>query len=78
MPGFPIPPLVFAAASIAMLILAFLERPTESSIALATVALGVPLFMYFKRTRRTVRAANAGGDGISETAENHGTSEGRD
>jgi APA family basic amino acid/polyamine antiporter len=63
MPGFPIPPLVFAAASIAMLILAFLERPTESSIALATVALGVPLFMYFKRKQRSVRAhAEDGGE----------------
>jgi len=71
MPGYPIPPLVFAAASIAMLILAFLERPTESSIALATVALGVPLYIYFRRTRRAARAVGPGGDEPGETAEGH-------
>jgi APA family basic amino acid/polyamine antiporter len=52
MPWFPLPPVIFAAVSAVVLVLAFLQRPLESSVALATVALGIPLYGYFSRTRR--------------------------
>jgi APA family basic amino acid/polyamine antiporter len=52
MPGYPIPPLVFAAVSLAILILAYFERPVESSIAVVTVALGLPFYVFFSRSRR--------------------------
>jgi APA family basic amino acid/polyamine antiporter len=52
MPGYPIPPLVFAAVSALILVLAYLERPVESSIAVATVALGIPFYSYFAISRR--------------------------
>jgi APA family basic amino acid/polyamine antiporter len=52
MPGYPLPPLVFAAASVMILVLAYLERPVESSIAVVTVALGIPFYAYFAASRR--------------------------
>ena len=55
MPLYPVPPLVFIAASLAILTLAYLERPVESTIALATVALGLPVYILFRRNRSEVR-----------------------
>jgi APA family basic amino acid/polyamine antiporter len=52
MPLYPLPPLVFALASCLILVLAYLERPVESSIALGTVGLGIPVFFLFRRRRR--------------------------
>lgn len=49
LPGFPVTQIVYMAAGIMILILSFLERPAESSIALATVAVGVPAYFIFKR-----------------------------
>jgi APA family basic amino acid/polyamine antiporter len=49
MPLFPLPPLVFAGTSGVMLVLAYFERPVESSIALGTVGLGVLFFFLFRR-----------------------------
>ncbi len=54
-PLYPVPPLVFIAASLAILTLAYLERPVESTIALATVALGLPVYILFRRNRSEVR-----------------------
>jgi len=51
MPLYPIPPLLFASVSLAMLVLAYAERPLESSIALGTVAMGIPAFALFRRLR---------------------------
>ena len=52
MPLYPLPPILFASASLLMLVLAFFERPAESSIALGTVGLGVPVFFLFRRWHR--------------------------
>lgn len=49
--GFPVPQIIFLAAGILILVLAFLERPLESGIALFTVATGVPFYFVFKRFR---------------------------
>jgi APA family basic amino acid/polyamine antiporter len=46
--------LIFAAVSCAILVLAYFERPVESSIALITVAAGVPFYLSFAKARRRV------------------------
>lgn len=51
-PLYPIPPLVFIATSLAILTLAYLERPVESTIALATIAIGVPVYFLFNMSRK--------------------------
>ncbi|MFC1660824.1 APC family permease [Gemmatimonadota bacterium] len=49
MPGYPIPPVVFSVVSVLMLVLAYFERPVESSVALATVGLGLPFYFLFRK-----------------------------
>ncbi len=48
MPGYPLVPLVYIGFGIGILVLAFQERPLVSSIALATTALGIPVYSIFK------------------------------
>ena len=43
---------LFASVSLAILLLAYTERPVESSIALATVAIGIPFYLSFARAKR--------------------------
>jgi len=50
MPGYPIIPIVFITAAVAMLVLSFLERPGPSLLAIATVAAGIPVYLAFKKT----------------------------
>jgi APA family basic amino acid/polyamine antiporter len=54
-PGFPIVPALYVVASGSILVLAYLERPLESTVSLATVAAGVPAYAIFRRTNRTAR-----------------------
>lgn len=49
MPGFPVVPVAFALVSALILVLAFGQRPVESSIALLTVAAGIPCYFLFRR-----------------------------
>ncbi len=56
-PLFPIIPIVYLCVSIAILVLAYLERPVESSIALGTVLVGIPAYFAFTSTRRRTDAA---------------------
>lgn len=49
-PGFPVNQIIYIAAGIMILVLSFLERPGESAIALATVAIGIPAYFIFKRS----------------------------
>jgi APA family basic amino acid/polyamine antiporter len=49
LPGFPFVHIIFIVAGIAILILAFFERPLESSIAILTALSGIPVFYWFKR-----------------------------
>jgi APA family basic amino acid/polyamine antiporter len=48
-PGYPVLPAFFILASLAILVLAFLERPGESSIALGVILAGVPAFYFLRR-----------------------------
>jgi len=50
MPGYPYLPAFFILCSALILVLAFLERPVESSIALGVVAAGIPAFYLLRRS----------------------------
>jgi APA family basic amino acid/polyamine antiporter len=49
MPGFPFAPIIYILAGITILTLAFFQRPMESSIAIATVLVGIPVYWVFKK-----------------------------
>lgn len=51
MPGYPLVPALYILAGLCMLVLSFFERPWESSLALATVIVGIPAFYIFKKKR---------------------------
>ncbi len=51
LPGFPLVPLFYILMGISILVLGFLERPSESSIAILMVLIGVPVFLIFKKSR---------------------------
>jgi len=48
-PGFPVVQLIYIFSALLILILAFFERPVESSIAILTVILGIPVFYFFRK-----------------------------
>jgi APA family basic amino acid/polyamine antiporter len=48
MPGYPVIPIVYILAGVSILILGFLEGPVPSSIAILTVAAGIPAYFIFK------------------------------
>jgi APA family basic amino acid/polyamine antiporter len=47
--GFPVIQIIYITAGILILVLSFLERPLESSIALVTVLVGIPFYFIFKK-----------------------------
>jgi len=49
LPGFPVTQIVYILTGIMILVLSFLERPAESSIALGVVVAGIPAYYLFKR-----------------------------
>jgi APA family basic amino acid/polyamine antiporter len=49
LPGFPVVPIVYILAGISILVLGFFERPAESSVAIAMVLVGIPVFFVFKK-----------------------------
>ena len=63
MPGFPLAQILYLLPAFGILVLSFLERPRESSIALLTIALGIPAYYLFKRKNK------AKGDGFCAGAE---------
>ncbi len=48
LPGYPVFQIVFISFNILMLILAFLERPIESTIAIITALSGIPVYYWFR------------------------------
>lgn len=46
--GYPVAQIIYIAAGIMILVLAYFERPVESSIALLTVVIGIPAYYIFK------------------------------
>ena len=51
--GFPVTQVIYVTTGILILVLSFLERPVESSIALATVIVGIPAFYIFRNSNKT-------------------------
>jgi basic amino acid/polyamine antiporter, APA family len=49
--GFPFHLVIYLFFGITILVLSFMERPVESTIALATAVTGIPFFYYFKMKR---------------------------
>jgi APA family basic amino acid/polyamine antiporter len=47
MPGYPYVPGLYIFIAIVILLLAFFERPVESSIAIGTVVVGIPAYYLF-------------------------------
>jgi len=52
LPGFPFTPIFFILSGVCILGLAYFERPVESTIAVLTVALGIPAYYFFKRKHK--------------------------
>lgn len=50
-PGYPVLPAFFILSSLLILVLAFLERPVESSIALGVILAGIPMFYWLTRNQ---------------------------
>jgi APA family basic amino acid/polyamine antiporter len=51
LPAYPVIPVFFILANMIILFLGFTERPVESSIALLTIVIGIPLYYLFKRQK---------------------------
>jgi APA family basic amino acid/polyamine antiporter len=49
MPGYPFFPALFISLSLIILVLAYLERPVESSIAVGVILVGIPVYYLLKR-----------------------------
>jgi APA family basic amino acid/polyamine antiporter len=52
MKGVPVHLFIYLFFGVTILVLSYLERPLESSIALATAIVGIPFFYYFKKKNR--------------------------
>jgi APA family basic amino acid/polyamine antiporter len=50
LPGFPVAPALYLLVGAAILVLSFLERPKESLVAIATALVGIPVYLFFKRS----------------------------
>ena len=48
--GYPVVPVVFVVSCAALVVNTLLEKPTESLIGLGILALGVPAYLYWRRT----------------------------
>jgi APA family basic amino acid/polyamine antiporter len=53
LPGFPLTAIIYLLAAVCMLTLSFFERPMESGIAIVTVLLGIPAYIYFQRVNKS-------------------------
>lgn len=51
MPGYPLLPTLFIVFSLTILVLAFLERPVESSIAIGVIGTGIPAYYLLNRRK---------------------------
>ncbi len=49
LPGYPVVQIVYIVFAVSILILSFLERKIESSIAIATLLLGIPVYYIFRK-----------------------------
>jgi APA family basic amino acid/polyamine antiporter len=57
--GYPVVPLVFVAVAIWLVVNTLLNRPVESVAGLVLIALGLPVYWYFRLARRESRQGTA-------------------
>jgi APA family basic amino acid/polyamine antiporter len=50
LPGFPVAQVVYIAAGLMILVLSYMERPSESTIAIVTVLIGIPAYYLFRKS----------------------------
>jgi len=63
-PGYPVTPILFVVAAVALVINTIITQPGISSIGLGFVALGAPVFFIWRsRGRAPVAAVASPGDG---------------
>jgi APA family basic amino acid/polyamine antiporter len=55
MAGYPYTQIIYLISGVSILVLSFLERPVESSIASLTVIAGIPAYYIFKKVNRNIR-----------------------
>jgi APA family basic amino acid/polyamine antiporter len=51
--GYPVVPLVFVAVACWLVLNTLLNRPVESVAGLVLIALGLPVYFYYRAGRRT-------------------------
>jgi APA family basic amino acid/polyamine antiporter len=51
-PGYPVLPLFFLVATLSLMVVAYINRPFESSLAVLTVLVGIPLYYAWVRAAR--------------------------
>jgi len=51
LPGFPVTSIIFIVSASLILVLAYLERPLESSVAIITIAAGIPFYYLLKKNK---------------------------
>jgi APA family basic amino acid/polyamine antiporter len=56
--GYPWAPVIYLVTGVCILLLSFFERPIESSIAIISVLMGVPVYVYFKRKYRDTNSSS--------------------
>jgi APA family basic amino acid/polyamine antiporter len=56
-PGYPVVPIVFILASMALTVFQFMDDPKNTSIGSIVILLGIPLFYYFDKKRKREGAA---------------------
>jgi len=54
LPGFPFTQILYISVGVLILVLSFLERPIESTIASLTVIAGIPAYYLFRRNNRNI------------------------
>ena len=52
--GFPVTQIIYITAGVLILVLSYMERPVESSIAILTVLIGIPAYYLFKKTSKSL------------------------
>jgi basic amino acid/polyamine antiporter, APA family len=57
LPGYPVAPVFFILVNVAILVLAYFERPWESTIAVLTALSGIPVFYWFKMKKKKLPGA---------------------
>jgi APA family basic amino acid/polyamine antiporter len=52
--GFPVTQIIYITTGVLILVLSYMERPVESSIAIMTVLIGIPAYYLFKKRNTTI------------------------